>query len=282
MARVTILGCGGSAGVPQIGGADGQGDWGACDPAEPRNRRTRSSIILQSDTGERLLVDTSPDMRHQLLSCGVPRVDAILFTHAHADHVLGIDDVRILNRIVNRPLDAYATERTMLDLNRRFDYAFKPWQDTYFFRPVLIPHEISAGQVIEVAGLQVVLFEQDHGFMPTLGLRIGDFAYSTDVAILDDAAFAALAGVDTWVVDCFQRKPHKTHANVEQVIAWAERVGARRVVLTHMGYDVDWAWLKGRLPAHIEPGHDGMTLDFISASISFHNIHSATGDGDVS
>ena len=276
---MTILGCGGSAGVPQIGGADGRGDWGACDPAEPRNRRTRSSIVLQSDTGERLLVDTSPDMRQQLLACGVPCVDAILFTHAHADHVLGIDDVRILNRIVNRPLDAYATGRTMLELNRRFDYAFKPWQDTYFFRPVLIPNEVSAGQVIEVAGLQVGLFEQDHGFMPTLGLRVGDFAYSTDVAVLDDAAFAALSGVDTWVVDCFQRKPHKTHANVEQVIAWADRVGARRVILTHMGYDVDWAWLKGRLPARIEPGYDGMTLEFDSTSVTFHNIYYATDDG---
>lgn len=260
MLRVTILGCGGSAGVPQIGGADGHGDWGACDPAEPRNRRTRSSIVIQSDTGERLLVDTSPDLREQLISCGVPKVDAILFTHAHADHVLGIDDVRILNRIADRPIDAFATARTLEELHKRFDYAFKPWTQPYFFRPVLTPHTIEAGQVVATSGMQIRVFEQDHGYLPTLGLRAGGFGYSTDVASLDEAAFAALAGVDTWVVDCFQRKPHTTHANVEQVLAWADRLQPRRVVLTHMGYDVDWAWLRRRLPAHMEPAHDGMVL----------------------
>ena len=200
MLRVTILGCGGSAGVPQLGGADGRGDWGACDPGEARNRRTRSSIVIEGGCGERLLVDTSPDMRQQLLDCAVPRVDAILFTHAHADHVLGIDDVRILNRIIGRPLDAYATERTLKELDKRFDYAFQPWTPPYFFRPALVPQQIAAGDTVETAGMSVRLFEQDHGFLPTLGLRVGGFGYSTDVAVLDDAAFEALAGVDTWVV----------------------------------------------------------------------------------
>ncbi len=265
MPRVTVLGCGGSAGVPQIGGDDGRGDWGACDPAEPRNRRTRSSIVIESDKGERLLVDTSPDMRAQLLACEIPRVDAILFTHAHADHVLGIDDVRILNRIANRPIDAFATAQTLAELDKRFDYVFKPWTQPYFFRPVLTPRSIEAGQTVEVCGLQVQIFEQDHGFMPTLGLRIGGFGYSTDVAILDETALATLAGVDTWIVDCFQRQPHKTHANLEQVLAWVERLHPRRVVLTHMGYDIDWSWLKRHLPAHMEPAYDGMVLE-VSAS----------------
>jgi len=258
---VTILGCGGSAGVPQIGGADGRGDWGACDPAEPRNRRTRSSILIEGDTGERLLVDTSPDMRMQLLACGVPRVDAIVFTHAHADHVLGIDDVRILNRLVNRPIEAFATPHTLAELDKRFDYVFKPWNQQYFYRPVLTPQAIEPGQTVAIAGLQVQIFEQDHGFMPTLGLRIGGFGYSTDVAILDDRAFETLAGIDTWVVDCFQRQPHKTHANLEQVLAWADRLQPRRVVLTHMGYDIDWSWLNRRLPPHVEPAYDGMVLE---------------------
>ncbi len=255
-----MLGCGGSAGVPQIGGADGRGDWGACDPAEPRNRRTRSSIVI-AGPGGRLLVDSSPDMRQQLLACGVGSVDAILFTHAHADHVLGIDDIRIVNRVINRPLDAYATERTLAELDRRFDYAFKPWQKPHFFRPVLAPHTVQFGDTIDIAGMQVQVFEQDHGFLPTLGLRVGGFGYSTDVVKLNDAALTILEGVDTWVVDCFQRQAHTTHANLDQVIAWSARVKPRRVVLTHMGYDIDWAWLQKRLPSGFEPGYDGLVLE---------------------
>jgi len=259
--RVTVLGCGGSAGVPHIGGEDGRGDWGACDPAEPRNRRTRASIVIEGETGARLLVDTGPDMRAQLLACAVGRVDALCFTHAHADHILGLDDVRLLNRVVKRPLDAFATARTMREIEGRFDYAFRPWQPPNFFRPVLVPHEIEAGEPFEVAGLRVETFVQDHGFMPSLGLRVGGFGYSTDAVALDDRAFEALKGVDTWLVGCFQRAPHRTHANVAQVIAWAERVGARRTVLTHMGYDLDWSWMRRRLPAGIEPAHDGLILE---------------------
>ena len=243
-----------------MGGADGRGDWGACDPAEPRNRRTRSSIVIEGSGGERLLIDTSPDMRHQLLACAVPKVDAILFTHAHADHVLGIDDVRILNRIAGRPLDAFATERTLTELDKRFDYAFKPWSPPWFFRPALVPRQIAPGDTVEAAGLQVQVFEQDHGYLPTLGLRVGSFGYSTDVATLDDGAMEVLAGVDTWVVDCFQRQSHKTHANLDQVLQWTDRLRPRRVVLTHMGYDIDWAWLTQRLPPGIEPGYDGLIL----------------------
>ena len=258
---MTILGCGGSAGVPQLGGPDGSGDWGACDPLEPRNRRTRSSIVIEGQGGQRLLVDASPDMRAQLLACAVPRIDAILFTHAHADHVLGIDDIRILNRIAGRPLDAFAEGRTMAELLRRFDYAFKEWTQPHFFRPVLVPRTVEFGEVIETAGLVLQTFEQDHGFIPTMGLRAGAFGYSTDVVKLSPAALALLRGVDTWIVDCFQRRAHTTHANVDQVIAWYRGVNPRRMVLTHMGYDVDWSWLVAKLPPGIEPAHDGMVLD---------------------
>lgn len=260
MPRVTVLGCGGSAGVPHIGGADGRGDWGACDPMEPRNRRTRASIVIEG-AGQRLLVDTGPDMRAQLLACAVGRIDALCFTHAHADHILGLDDVRLLNRVVKRPLDAFATARTMREIEGRFDYAFRPWQPPDFFRPVLVPREIEAGESFDAAGLRVETFVQDHGFMPSLGLRAGGFGYTTDAVALDDRAFEALEGVDTWLVGCFQRAPHRTHANVEQVVAWAERVGARRTVLTHMGYDLDWAWMRRHLPTGIEPAYDGLILD---------------------
>jgi phosphoribosyl 1,2-cyclic phosphate phosphodiesterase len=259
--RVSVLGCGGSAGVPQIGGADGRGDWGACDPAEPRNRRSRTSIVVESGQGQRLLVDTGPDLRNQLLACAIPRIDAILFTHSHADHITGLDDVRILNRIAKAPLPAFGTEQTMADLAHRFDYAFRPWQPPGFFRPVMHTHTFAFGDRIEAAGMAVDVFAQDHGRVQTTGLRIGGFGYSTDVVALDDAAFAALAGIDTWLVGCFQRTSHTTHANLDMVLSWAARVGARRTVLTHMGPDMDWAWMERRLPLGVEAAWDGLVLD---------------------
>lgn len=260
MIRVTLLGTGGSAGVPMIGGADGHGDWGACDPAETRNRRTRSSVLIQQH-GPTLLVDTPPDMRAQLLAAGVARVDALVFTHAHADHITGLDDVRILNRIIDRPLDAFATQVTLDELARRFDYAFRPWQPPGFFRPVLAPRIVAPGDAARAAGIDLRFFDQDHGFTRSLGLRVGGFGYSTDAVALDDAAFAALAGVDTWVVGCFQREPHHTHAWLARVLDWAGRVAARRTVLTHMGTDLDWAWLCANLPPGVEPGFDGQVLE---------------------
>ncbi len=259
--RVTVLGCGGSAGVPQLGGVDGHGDWGACDPAEPRNRRTRCSIVVEGASGGRLLVDTGPDMRVQLLAAGVPRIDAVLFTHSHADHITGLDDVRILNRIANMPLPAFATEATLADLVRRFDYAFMPWRPPGFFRPVMVPHPFRFGDRLDVAGLSVQTFEQDHRVMKTAGLRIGSFAYSTDVVALDDAAFDVLRGVDTWLVGCFQRTAHGTHAHVDRVVEWARHLGVRRTVLTHMGPDLDWAWLLKWLPTGVEAGWDGLVLE---------------------
>ena len=259
--RVIMLGCGASAGVPMLGGSDGAGEWGKCDPTEPRNIRTRSSILIESDTGERLLVDTSPDMRAQLLACRVPRVDAIVWTHAHADHIIGLDDVRILNRIAGRPLDAFAMEETLAEIATRFSYAFRPWRPPGFFRPVFNARAVVPGQEIETCGLTVRLFLQDHGRSRTLGLRAGGFGYSTDAVDLDDAAFAALAGVDTWVVGCFGLTPHPVHAHFDRVVGWAERVGARRTVLTHMGTDMDWAWLARHMPPGMEAGVDGLVLE---------------------
>ena len=190
------------------------------------------------------------------------RVDAILFTHAHADHITGLDDVRILNRIVGRPIEAFATEATLEQLVTRFDYAFRPWQPPGFFRPVIVPHPVAPDAAIEAAGLRIALFDQDHGFTRSLGLRIGAFGYSTDVVELDDRAFAALAGVEVWVVDCFQRAPHRTHAWLSRVLDWVERLKPRRTILTHMGPDMDYAATVRRLPPGIEPGYDGQVLEF--------------------
>jgi len=260
--RVTLLGTGGSAGVPMIGGADGSGDWGDCDPEEPRNRRSRSSIVVESKSGEKLLVDTSPDLRDQMLRCRVPGIDAILYTHAHADHISGIDEVRILNRIAGRPLHAFATQRTLDEVTRRFAYAFAPWTPPGFYRPVLLARPIEPDATLDVAGLTVRLFSQGHGRVETLGLRIGPFAYSTDVVSLNEAALAALEGVDTWVVGCFLRKePHWTHAHLPLVVEWTEKLKPRRTVLTHMGTEMDWAWMQSNLPVGIEAGFDGMVLE---------------------
>lgn len=260
--RVVLLGTGGSAGVPMIGGADGRGDWGTCDPSEPRNRRTRASIVIESAAGERLLVDTSPDMRAQLLDCAIPRIDAVLYTHAHADHITGIDDVRILNRILGRPLEAFGTEVALAEISARFRYAFRPWKPPGFFRPVLEQRVVRAGEVARMAGMECLLFTQDHGMIESLGLRVGRFVYSTDVVRFDESVFESLAGVDTWVVDCFtQGPPHPTHANLKTVLGWVERLRPRRTILTHMGTDMDWAWMRENLPAGVEPGYDGMVIE---------------------
>jgi phosphoribosyl 1,2-cyclic phosphate phosphodiesterase len=254
--RVIVLGCGSSGGVPLIGGR-----WGACDPANPKNRRTRASILIETD-GRTLLVDTTPDLRAQLLAAERWKLDAVLYTHGHADHIMGLDDIRAVNRLIGAPLPAYADARTLADLTRRFDYAFAPLGPKGgFFRPVIEAHEIRAGEAFEAAGIRVLPIAQDHGTMPTLGFRIGDFAYSTDVLDLSEQALAALEGVRVWIVGCFQERPHYTHAHLERALAWVERLRPERTVLTHMGESLDYAALSAKLPAGVEPGFDGLVLD---------------------
>ncbi|HEX7390463.1 MAG TPA: MBL fold metallo-hydrolase [Acidiphilium sp.] len=259
--RVTLLGTGGSAGLPQIGGTDGAGDWGLCDPAEPRNRRTRASVVIENGAG-RILVDTAPELRLQLTANRIGAIGSVVFTHAHADHIAGLDEVRILNRIANGPIPAYSDAGTWDELHRRFDYAFKPWQPPGFFRPVMDTQVVAPGEIRVIEGLPVTVIGQDHGFIRSLGLRIGNLAYCPDVVRFDDDQFALLAGIDTWIVDCFTKgPPHPTHANLDQVIAWVEILKPRRTILTHMGPDLDYAWLRDTLPPGIEPGYDGMIIE---------------------
>ncbi len=260
--KVTFLGTGGSSGSPQIGGLDGGGEWGALDPNEPRNRRSRPSIAIEAPDGRRLLVDTGPDLRLQLTGCKIPKIHAVIYTHSHADHIAGLDEVRILNRLLGAPMPAYATALSWTELEQRFDYAFRPWTTSpAFFRPVFDRQTVEAGQRVEILGLPVQLIGQDHGLTTSLGLRIGGFAYCTDVVRLDEAALAALENLDVFVVDCFTRDtPHPTHANLDQVLAWVERLRPKRTVLTHMGPNMDYTWLMANLPDSVKPAFDGMCL----------------------
>ncbi len=259
--KITLLGTGGSAGLPQIGGADGRGDWGETDPAEPRNRRSRPSIVIHGDDGKTILVDTSPDMRYQLTGCGIGKINALLFTHAHADHVAGLDDVRILNRILGAPLPAYATGEVWEELKLRFSYAMQPWNGGFFGRPALEPHEIFPGQSFNVFDTRIFPIDQDHGYSRSLGLRIGNLAYCTDVVRLDDAALAALQGIKIFIVDCFTTdQDHPTHAGLATVREWIDQLKPRRTILTHMGPAMDYHILCNTLPSGIEPGYDGMEI----------------------
>jgi len=257
--KVTILGAGPSSGVPMVGGK-----WGACDPDEPRNRRRRASILVESADGAAILIDSSPDCRQQLLDAGVTRLDAVLYTHAHADHSHGIDDLRWINVAMHAPLPAYGDAETLRLLDTRFGYAFaplafKPRGKTRYYKPVLQAQEITGP--FTVAGLPVTPFAQDHGFSTTLGFRIGDFAYSTDVVRLDDTAFAVLEGIDTWIVDAFHRNPHPTHAHLALTLQWIARLRPRRAALCHMGNSLDYRTLCRELPPGVAPGYDGMVLE---------------------
>jgi phosphoribosyl 1,2-cyclic phosphate phosphodiesterase len=262
--EATILGCGSSAGVPRLGGADGSGDWGACDPANPKNRRRRCSLLVRrGDTA--VLVDTSPDMREQLLAARVTHLDAVLMTHPHADQTNGIDDLRPLTFLMKRRVDMYADGDSLAHLSRQFSYCFEtPFGTEY--PPIITGHVIRepfSTFALEGAGgaIAVRAFWQTHGPVRSLGFRLGGLGYSSDVSGLDDAAFAALEGVDTWIVDALRYKPHPTHANVETALSWIARVHPRRAILTNLHIDMDYDELAAQLPAGVEPAYDGMTLE---------------------
>jgi phosphoribosyl 1,2-cyclic phosphate phosphodiesterase len=253
--KVTMLGCGGSGGVPLFGP-----DWGRCDPKNPKNRRRRVSVLVE-DGDTTILVDTSPDLREQLIDARVSKLDAVIWTHHHADHLHGIDDLRPVNRRMKRPLDVYGSAATLDHIRRAFPYVFEPIPPgQLFYKPYLIPHEITGP--FQVGGIPVIPFTQDHGYSTTLGLRFGNFAYSTDVKQLDERAFAALQGLELWIVDALRDEPHPTHSHFAQTLKWIRRVKPRRAVLTHMNELADYTTWAMRLPPDVQPGYDGLVLEF--------------------
>lgn len=255
--QITVLGCGSSTGTPSI-----EAGWGKCDPSNPKNRRTRPSILVQ-DNGKTVLVDTSPDLRQQFLRHEIKHLDAVVYTHAHADHLHGIDDLRGINRLMNASIPAYADAVTLKSIADRFGYVLEPLaaEATMFYKSTLVPHEFGHGDTFEAGGLTVTAIEQDHAYVDTYGLRFGDFAYSTDLIAMHEDGFDMLKGVKVWMLGTFTDKPHPTHLDVDRALEWCERVQPERVYLTHLSFGLDYETLQKRLPKNVFVAYDGMTID---------------------
>lgn len=252
--RAILLGSGTSGGVPRIGN-----DWGACDPANPRNRRSRVSMIVEH-AGQRILIDTSPDLRNQLLAQGIGDLDSVIWTHDHADHSHGIDDLRALYHRSRKPLAAYGRDYTLQSLISRFDYVFAGGDG---YPPIAQATSLEDDQTI--CGLRVRCVDQPHGPVLSTGLRFDvdghSIVYATDFSHITDAMVALYNGCDMLVTDCLRYEAHPTHAHLAMAMELAKRCGARHTVLTHMDKSLDYATLSAELPDGIEPGYDGLVLE---------------------
>jgi phosphoribosyl 1,2-cyclic phosphate phosphodiesterase len=250
--KVTILGCGTSGGVPRIGGV-----WGKCDPKNPKNRRRRVSILVEQG-GSKVMVDTSPDFREQCLDAGVDRLDGVLFTHDHADHTHGIDDLRGIFLTMRRKVDIWADHRSLVTLQQRFPYIFES-ADGY--PAICTPHIIGSYAPIRVGAVEARPFPQEHGSITSLGFRFGDLAYSTDLVGLPEQSWRALEGVKVWIVDALQPEPHPTHTHLDMTLDWIARLKPERAILTHMNWNMDYETLRRELPPGVEPAYDGMVIE---------------------
>ena len=259
--KFTILGCGSSGGVPRpaLG-------WGACDPTNPRNRRRRTSLLVERrDNGgvTRILVDTSPDLREQLLDAEVDGLDAVLYTHEHADHTHGVDDLRALYIKQRRPIDVYLDDYTSKSMHTRFGYCFHAPPGSEY-PPIVREHRLTAGAPVTVAGkggpLTALPILQQHGDIASFGFRFGNLAYSCDLSGMPPESAAALTGLDVWIVDALRYRPHPSHFSLDDALEWIGRLKPRRAILTNLHADLDYEELYAKLPANVEPAYDGMTI----------------------
>jgi phosphoribosyl 1,2-cyclic phosphate phosphodiesterase len=261
--RITILGCGASMGVPRIGN-----DWGACNPANPRNRRRRCSILAEKigpGGATSVLIDTSPDLREQLLSAGVKRLDGVIYTHDHADHTHGIDDLRFLSYVQRKRIDVWADPRTLGLLKLRFDYCFET-QPGSSYPPILSGHLIENFAPITIAGpggdLTFQPFRQLHGDIDSLGLRVEGVAYSCDLNDLPEESWPVLQGLDVWILNTLRYTRHPSHLSLEKALEFIARMAPRQGVLTHLHVEIDYDELAAKLPPHVVPAYDGLVLEF--------------------
>ena len=259
--KFTILGCGSSAGVPRpaLG-------WGECDPNNPKNRRRRTSLLVERRTADgvtRVLVDTSPDLREQLLDLDVDWLDGVFYTHEHADHTHGIDDLRSLFIKRHQRVDVYLDDNTAAMMHTRFGYCFESPPGSNY-PPIVTGHRLTAGTAVSVTGkagpITVLPFLQDHGDIGSLGFRFAGLAYSCDLSGIPAASIDALLGLDVWILDALRYRPHPSHFSVAEALDWVERIKPKRAVLTNLHADLDYDQLRGKLPVHVVPAFDGMTL----------------------
>lgn len=261
--RATILGCGSSGGVPRIGTM-----WGACDRSNPKNRRRRAGLLVErlgSGRHTTVLVDSSPDLREQLLGVRCEALDGVLYTHDHADHTHGIDDLRMVAYTMKQRLDVWADAATYESLKHRFQYCFEPLPGSSY-PPILKSHLIEPSEPIRIEGptgaIEAVPIPQMHGDIGSLGFRFGGLAYSPDLSDVPETSIPLLEGLDVWIVDALRYTSHPSHFSVKQARAWIERVKPKRAILTHMTTDLDYDALKRELPEHIEPAYDGMVIEY--------------------
>lgn len=265
----TIMGCGSSGGVPRIGGA-----WGACDPDDPRNRRRRCALLLEGRTGDspptRIVIDTGCDLREQLLDAAVDRVDAVLYTHEHADHTHGIDDLRVLALNNRRRVDVYFSHEAGQRIVQSFSYCFTAPPGSGY-PPILNQNVIAAGVPLTVSGpggdIEVLPFRQEHGDIFSLGFRIGDFAYSCDLSGIPAESGDAVSDLDVWVLDALRPAPHPSHLSLAEALEHVDRFRPRQAVLTNLHIDLDYRETDRITPANVHPAYDGLQIDVTSGRV---------------